>query len=406
MQYTLDQQNALHAVSCLVIQEDEQVLIIDGSAGTGKSTLIKAITSQNDKVHNTARKLLQLPPLDVVLTATTNKAVEALAQSTGQSVKTLHSFLKIQVSQKGEVFTSKEPIENKLLIVDEYSYLNTAVLDHLLKRLAPSSKVVFVGDLCQLNPVKEKGIPVAKLNATTVHLTEQVRQETSLLKQIGDSLKKYVSTGELTDQFEPDGVSFIHYGEDQDDLFSDNLVQAFKDGSAKFISFKNERVVEVNDFVFNSLKKRADFIAGDVVVNNKHFKGMSRSIKTDQTVPIYRAVRGHYSVTIQADKVGISGTFVDVQGENKLFIPDDYLHHALLESPEVPIREREMMTKKWVDFRPQYACTVHKSQGSTYDQVFLDLNDFNSYMSEDQQARLLYVAMTRARKKLHVIGNI
>lgn len=34
MQYTLDQQNALHAVSCLVIQEDEQVLIIDGSAGT------------------------------------------------------------------------------------------------------------------------------------------------------------------------------------------------------------------------------------------------------------------------------------------------------------------------------------------------------------------------------------
>lgn len=341
-----------------------------------------------------------------MLTATTNKAVEALAQSTGQSVKTLHAFLKIQVSQKGELFTSKEPIENKLLIVDEYSYLNTAVLDHLLKRLAPSSKVVFVGDLCQLNPVKEKGIPVAKLNATTVHLTEQVRQETSLLKQIGDSLKKYVSTGELTDQFDPDGESFIHYSEDQDDLFSDNLVQAFKDGSAKFISFKNERVVEVNDFVFNSLKKRAVFIAGDVVVNNKHFKGMSRSIKTDQTVPIYRAVRGHYSVTIQADKVGISGTFVDVQGENKLFIPDDYLHHALLESPEVPIREREMMTKKWVDFRPQYACTVHKSQGSTYDQVFLDLNDFNSYMSEDQQARLLYVAMTRARKKLHVIGNI
>lgn len=53
-----------------------------------------------------------------------------------------------------------------------------------------------------------------------------------------------------------------------------------------------------------------------------------------------------------------------------------------------------------------YASTVNKSQGSTYDTVYIDLNDIGKCRDKDQVRRMLYVAVSRARHKVVFTGDI
>ena len=56
--------------------------------------------------------------------------------------------------------------------------------------------------------------------------------------------------------------------------------------------------------------------------------------------------------------------------------------------------------------RPIYASTVHKSQGSTYREVFVDLNNITKNNNWREVARLVYVAITRASENVHLYGEL
>jgi len=62
--------------------------------------------------------------------------------------------------------------------------------------------------------------------------------------------------------------------------------------------------------------------------------------------------------------------------------------------------------ERWIDLRPAYACTINKSQGSTYDQVFIDLDDVKKCNNANTIARMLYVAVSRARDKVIFTGDL
>jgi hypothetical protein len=61
---------------------------------------------------------------------------------------------------------------------------------------------------------------------------------------------------------------------------------------------------------------------------------------------------------------------------------------------------------KYPDLRPRDAATVHKAQGSTYETVFIDLDDLSTCRNPDMAARLLYVAFTRAKKRVVLYGKL
>ena len=65
-----------------------------------------------------------------------------------------------------------------------------------------------------------------------------------------------------------------------------------------------------------------------------------------------------------------------------------------------------MMETTWMDLRAVYACTINKAQGSTYDEVFIDLDDICKCNSGDQIARMLYVAVSRARHHVYLTGDL
>jgi ATP-dependent exoDNAse (exonuclease V) alpha subunit len=59
-----------------------------------------------------------------------------------------------------------------------------------------------------------------------------------------------------------------------------------------------------------------------------------------------------------------------------------------------------------IDLRPLYACTINKSQGSTYNRVFLDLNDVDKCRNKNQVHRMLYVGFSRASEQVIITGDI
>lgn len=66
----------------------------------------------------------------------------------------------------------------------------------------------------------------------------------------------------------------------------------------------------------------------------------------------------------------------------------------------------EEMESRWIDLRAAYACTINKAQGSTYDKVFIDLDDIRRCNSGNQIARMLYVAVSRARHQVIFTGDL
>jgi len=66
----------------------------------------------------------------------------------------------------------------------------------------------------------------------------------------------------------------------------------------------------------------------------------------------------------------------------------------------------EFKDESFSDLRPVHASTVHRSQGSTYEKVFVDLTDIGRSTRRDVLLRLLYVALTRSRGDVYVTGEL
>ena len=60
----------------------------------------------------------------------------------------------------------------------------------------------------------------------------------------------------------------------------------------------------------------------------------------------------------------------------------------------------------WLDLRPLHSSTVHKSQGSTYNVVFIDLDDIGKNTNANSMARILYVATSRAKTRVVFYGDL
>ena len=58
------------------------------------------------------------------------------------------------------------------------------------------------------------------------------------------------------------------------------------------------------------------------------------------------------------------------------------------------------------DLRPLFSSTIHKSQGSTFEKVFVNLNDIGACPDWETVARLLYVAITRASQEVYLYGDL
>lgn len=407
---TNDQQNALYAFNQFVTDPIESVFVLSGYSGTGKTTLVKTIIEQLPKFLKAAKLIMpSLKHYDLELTATTNKAAEAFSQITGREVKTIHSFLGLRVqtdflNNTSQLVSSghKYTKENQLIFIDEASYIDKALLELIFKHTR-NCKIVFMGDPAQLTPVKSSSTPVFDANFLGAHLSQVVRQaDNNPIQNLSTKFRETVNSGEFF-KYTPDGHYIKHMPREE---FNQAVIDEFtrpdwKFADSKLLAWTNKRVIEYNHFIQDRVKGDPCFQVGDYAICNNYLVVDKRAIKTDQLVRITQIHPDSFELDVLGNNVtldhSITTFFPKYLQEKK-----DRIKIARALDDEVTLQR----ISKWVDLRSAYACTINKAQGSTYDRVFIDLDDIARCNSGDQIARMLYVAVSRARHQVFLTGDI
>lgn len=403
------QSAAMDAFMAFLLDPEQPVFVLAGYAGTGKSTLVKylldAIPGIMKTIHMVNPKFTNMA---VEVTATTNKAADVLGQMTGYPVTTIHSFLGLSVQKDyttgktNLVDTRRKEFHNTLVFIDEASFIDSKLLEFICNKLT-KCKVVFIGDPAQLTPVKSTHTPVFNASFPTACLTEVMRQAAgNPIITLATKFRETVNTGNFF-QFTPDNVAIKWLDAD---AFKAEVDKEFLDPTwnynrSKILAWTNKRVQQYNEYVTEQVKTTTEFQQGDFCVNNHHVSVGNTRLSTDEMVFVSH-VEG--KVTLH----GITGTHLEVNHKLQVFVPDSWKEVKKKINMWREHKEYSLIATadKWADLRAMYACTVNKSQGSTFDKVFIDLSDIAKCNNGNTIARMLYVAVTRARYEVILTGDI
>lgn len=408
---TADQQAALDAFSAFLLDPVETVFVLRGYSGCGKSTLVRTLLDRLPSFQKAAKLIDPTgPEYEPKLTATTNKAAENLAHITGHEVTTIHSALGllVQTDLKTKVTTLKlrknaELLRSTLLFIDEASYIDSELLGWIFKQ-TQKCKIVFIGDPAQLAPVKSSNTPVFEAGFGGAALTQVVRQaEGNPIVDLATMFRNTVNTGVWT-PFKPDGhhIQRLNRADFLTAIEREFARPDWRYSDSKILGWTNKCVVSFNEFVRKLVKGDPHFQVGDYAICNSFItpaKGMA--LKTDQLVHIQH-------IEAETTVHGVLGNFMHVDS-CKVFQPKSL---AAKNEAIKAARAREdwdavyEMENQWIDLRGAYACTINKAQGSTFNSVFIDLDDVARCHQGETVARLLYVAASRARDHVFLTGDL
>lgn len=161
------QKEAIKAVN------DNNITIITGGPGTGKTTIIKSIIDIYMKYNN-----------KIVLSAPTGRAAKRMTEMTGIEASTLHRLLEIgKINDDGLYKKSQDyqgtPIDADIVIVDEMSMVDMFLMNYLLQSVYLGTKLILVGDSDQLASVGPGSVLkdiIESETITTIHLDKIFRQ--------------------------------------------------------------------------------------------------------------------------------------------------------------------------------------------------------------------------------------
>lgn len=406
---------------------DATYAAITGPAGTGKTFLMNFLSNHGLKMYEDACTLMDEKPkqYQVSFTATTNKAAEVLSTSLGKTVGTIHSFLGLKIKPnfstgktdliKGNTFKIRY---DRIVFIDESSTVDKALLAYIEEAFV-DSKIIFVGDHAQMAPVHENISPCFFVVEPEhyYNLTTPVRNaETPALMALCQQLRDTVETG-IFKPIEPvDGV--IEYLSPA--LMEQGLSIIFtdKDPSCRVLNYTNERVKDYNTHIRQDVRKLPDHLTiGEAVVVGQAYAYGKLQFSVEQQLTVsYVGPEQDYAFPyldrpLKACKIGF-GT----QGPPE---PDSPFYGALVctEPQALKYHLGQLKSKKdwrsfyelkdrFLDIRDKAACTVYKSQGSTYDFAFIDIGNIGTSFDAQQVARMLYVAVSRAKYRIYLYGEL
>lgn len=352
------------------------ICIISGGPGTGKTSIQRAILNIYKKAF---------PDSDVVCCAPTGRAARRMEQSTGYPASTIHKVLNLTA---GEVHELKDIdlLEADLVLVDEVSMMDMLTTWYLFNALPPSCRLILVGDADQLpsvgpGAVLNELLACGKLPA--VILDKVFRQsEGSLVAENAQRIRHGVSDLEFGDDFqfwpsaeETQSAQYLmwFYKREVDRYGVDNvaLLTPFRKKSKTGVYSLN---AALHDTINPASPEKDEIETGQRIlrVGDKVMQMKNRDFASNGDVG--------YICTSKRDSDGI---LVEVDfGDDRVVAYED------AES----LRQVELA----------YAATIHKSQGSEYDAVLINIQNMHGKMLN---RALIYTAETRAKKQVIIVGD-
>ena len=357
----------------------KKILIITGGPGTGKTTIIKAVTAVFDKWGS-----------KVLLAAPTGRAAKRLAETTGKEAKTIHRTLefnpKLGVFRRNE----KHPLAGDAIIIDEFSMVDLALMYSLIKAIPPSMRLIIVGDKDQL-PALGPGTILRDLiesqQVSVVRLDEIFRQERdSLIVTNAHRINQgqtilYPARDDKNSDF-----YFIHQ-EDEQKVFQTIL---------KLCSFGIPQKLALNP-LSPQIQVISPMYKGFVGVDrlnaelqrklNPSQEGLKIGTREIRVHDKVMQIRNNYEKDVFNGDIG-SVVHID-RSRYRLIVHFDG-RPVIYDKDEIE------------DITLAYAVSVHKSQGSEYQAVVMPLLTQHFIML---QRNLFYTALTRAKKLSIIIGS-
>ena len=384
---------------------DNNVTIITGGPGTGKTTIIKSII-----------EIYRQKKYKIVLCAPTGRAAKRMTETTGEEASTLHRLLEIGKVDEESLFKKENnyqgaPIDGDIIIVDEVSMVDMFIMSYLLDCIYLGTKLILVGDSDQLPSVGPGSVLqdlIESKKISTVHLDKIFRQAAK---------SKIIVNAHRVNN----GKNFIN--KDDPELEEDSKQDFF------FIKENNqEKVLEqVLSLCNGRLKKFGDYdFFESIQVLTPTKKGVLG------TKEMNKALQQELNPSRQGEDEKTSMGAIFRIGDRVIQIKNNYdmtwekRNGDSLETgngvfngetgtiTNINEKEKNIRVKFddekvcWYQFNEleqlehSYCITIHKAQGSEFDVVIMIIPQAAPMLLT---RNLLYTGLTRAKKLLIVIGN-
>lgn len=451
------QDNLLRKVADFVSSDDSDIMVVNGYAGTGKTTAVSAVISVMKEFQTKC-----------VLLAPTGRAAKVLSSYSGQPAFTIHKHIYRQKSVGGDGFGQFTLSPNKdrqaLFIVDEVSLIGidaaqqqstTAfgsgnLLEDLISfvRSGVECKVILIGDSAQLPPVGLDASPALmpeymKMMGGTVfaELSTVVRQQNdsgilynaTMIRQLQTELEygpgvmdicdlgleisgfddvERISGGDLIEKISD---AYSSYGEDDTIILCRSNKRAIKYnmGIRSTVQFKEERLVRDDKLMI--VKNCYQFLEGiegmDYIANGDIAK-LQKISRYEERYGLHFA-EARISFPDYDDQEIVAKVILDTldsesasltyEQSNMLYqgVNEDYAHITTKKKRYEAVREDKYYNA--LQLKYANAITCHKSQGGQWKCVFIDNPFWQEELTVDD-LKWLYTAITRATEKVYLVN--
>jgi len=443
------QKEALEQIIAFFHAPNKRAFSLEGYAGTGKSFLVSYII-----------EYLESKYINYVLAAPTHKAKVVLERFTKREGMTLHKLLSL--SPNIEILNldfnyleflikgkkdSQFPIKG-VVICDEGSMINDDLFDLLLKRAkANKTKILFVSDKAQLKPVNGKEYSKIYQLKDNYTLTKIFRQD----KESGlNEVLPILRTSPINVFKTVIGKEGSIYCENNiKDLFI-KAIPSFKKAiknqdilESKLLAYTNTRVeafnIKTKELLFSDNKQYNKFemltCYDNITFEDENFWNSMDYIIVDEpirirvNIPNFISLPGYSLNLYDSSSKSIKNISIldkdissDYLDSLAVFIEETRLkaislkkinrrqsaiywnkYFRILESFTLPYNlyyDGRLIRKK--SFSSGYSTTVHKSQGSTYNNVFIDMKDLGICKDYQEWRQLQYVAISRTKINTYI----
>lgn len=394
-------------------EPEQPFFILKGYAGTGKTFIMREVLSRLSKTVKSR----------VAFTTPTNKAAKVLRSVTG-SAGTIYSLLGLRIEKNGELkeLVGGEKVDLSdvdIIFLDEASMVNRFLWAELQKITDKFNlKIVLMGDPGQLPPVNEPGSPVWEIPGG-VFLKKVMRYDNQILElvtRIRDQIDSWTPSIEIkSDHSADEGVWKCTKQTFKQSIMSAAEKGGFSDGSkAKVIAWRNVRVAEYNDLIrysiFGAAARPGYYLSGDRIVatapckrNDEPLLGTDDEAIVESTIdtqhplePKYKAIE----LKCRTETNAVIRLLVLHPESQKQFDADcESMAHQARSMPKL-WKKFWSLKELFHEIKYAYAITAHRSQGSTYEQVFVDYQDILFNRNRKEAFQCLYVACSRPTKRL------
>ena len=358
------------------------MMVLTGGPGTGKTTVVKVLIQIYQTLY---------PHEKITLVAPTGRAAKRLTELTGLEACTIHRELKWDLHKNTFAMNKNNPIDSQVLIIDEFSMVDSLLLAKLFEASRNVHKVLFIGDYHQLPSVAPGNV----------------------LKDFIESGLKIIELDEIYRQARDSGIVQLAHQMISKELNDLSIFEEYRD--INFFNSTNFEVIQNVKMIINKAIENG-YDQNDIQVLAPVYQGVAGINALNQALQeIFNPLDGQdeYRIGQKVYRVGDKILQLKNRPEDDIYNGDigilveicrkdnfEYLEDTLIvdyDGNYVAYTSKDFFT-----FTLAYCMSIHKAQGNEFKIVIMPiLNDYYIMLKRN----LIYTSITRAKQSLFILGN-